>query len=226
MKNRLGRQFEWLIRRCFQERDKNFRTCLVEVKREHNRRRILTSSMTVVAMHAELEREFRESATECVKALADAMEDRPTALLVPQIRKVLCLCSDALSKRKADLDATFQGASASIVAHLSSSEIIAPYRSLSDSFVQLQCENACVELRKKQRELFWSKFLKLHAVLAIVGGVAWGSYSKRAEIAEVWKSLRDSVERPAHDAGESTEKTVPLVAHEVDEHYFDQEITP
>ena len=108
MKNGFGRQFEPLIRRRFQERDRHFSARLVEVKRKHNCRRIRTSSMTVVAMHAELEREFRESATECVKALADAMENRPTALLVPQIRKVLCLCSDALSERKADLDATFQ----------------------------------------------------------------------------------------------------------------------
>ena len=203
MKNGFGRQFESLIRRRFQERDRHFSARLVEVKMKYNGRGILMSSMTVVAMHAELEREFRESATECVKALADAMENRPTALLVPRMCKVLRLCSDALSERKADLDATFQEASARIVASLSNSGITAPYRSLSDSFVQLQCENACVELRMKQRGLFWSKLLKLHAVLVLVVGVAWGSYLERAEIAEVWKSLRDSVED-----------------------YFDQEITP
>ena len=146
MKIEFGRQFESLIRRRFQERDRHFRTRLAKVRREHNRRKVLTSSMTVVAMHAELEREFRKSATECVKALADAMKNRPTALLVPQMRKVLYLCSHALSKRRADLDATFQEASASIVASLRSGGITAPYGSLSDSFVQLQCENAYVEL--------------------------------------------------------------------------------
>ena len=203
MKTEFGRRFESLIRRRFQERDRHFHSRLAKVRREHNRRKVLTSSMTVVAMHAELEREFRKSATECVKVLADAMKNRPTALLVPQMRKVLCLCSHALSKRKADLDATFQEASASIVASLRSSGITAPYRSLSDSFVQLQCENVYVELRTKQRKLFWSKLLKLHAVLVVVVGVAWGSYLERAEIAEVWKSLRDSVED-----------------------YFDQKITP
>ena len=59
-------------------------------------------------------------------------------------------------------------------------------------------------------ELFWLKLnrllklLKLRAVLiVIVAVVAGGSYLERAEIAEVWKSLRDSVED-----------------------YFDQEITP
>ena len=194
MKTGFGRQFESLIRRRFQERDTYFSARLEEVKREHNRRRILTSSMTVVAMHAELKREFRNSATECVKALADAMEHRPTALLVPRKRKVQRLCSDALSKRKADLEATFQGASARIVASLSNSSITAPYRSLNDRFVQLQCENACVELRTKQRELFWAKLLKLRAVLVFVVVVAGGSYLERAEIAEVWKGLRDSVE--------------------------------
>ena len=206
MKNGFEKQFESLIRQRFQVRDRHFRDRLMAVKREHNRRNILTSSMTAVAMHAELEREFMESATECVKTLADAMGNRPTALLVPRKQKVLRLCSDALSERKADLDATFQGASASVVASLRCSGITAPYRSLSDSFVQLQCENAYVELQTKQRELLWSKSLKLRAVLVFVVfvvGVAWGSYSKRAEIAEVWKSLHDSVEG-----------------------YFDQEITP
>ena len=197
MKNGFGRRFESLIRQRFQERDRHFLVHLAEVRRKRDRCGVLASSMTVVDMHTELEREFRESATECVKALADAMENRPTALLVPRKQKVLRLCSDALSERKADLDATFQGESASIVASLRGSGIIAPYRSLSASFVQLHCENACVELQTKQRELFWSKLLKLRAVLVFVvfvAGVAWGSYSKRAEIAEVWKSLRASVE--------------------------------
>ena len=59
-----------------------------------------------------------------------------------------------------------------------------------------------MELRTKQRELFWAKLLKLRAVLVFVVVVAGGSYLERAEIAEVWKGLRDSVEG-----------------------YFDQEIT-
>ena len=197
MKNGFGRQFESLIRQRFQERDRHFSDRLMKVKTEHNRRNVLTSSMTVVAMHAELEREFSESATECVKTLADAMESRPTAWLVPGQRKILRLCFNALSKRKADLDATFQEASGRIVASLRNSSMTAPYCALSDSFVQLQCENAYVELRTRQRELFWSKLMKLRVVLVFavfVVGIAWSSYSKHAEIAEVWKSLRDSVE--------------------------------
>ena len=55
----------------------------------------------------------------------------------------------------------------------------------------------------RKRKLFWSKLLTLHAVVVVVVGVAWSSYLERAEIAEVWKSLRDSIER-----------------------YFDQKITP
>ena len=206
MKTGFGRQFESLIRRRFQERDRHFHARLEKVRREHNRRKVLMSSMTVAAMHAELERAFSESAIECVKTLADAMENRPTVWLVPGQRKILRLCFDALSKRKADLDATFQEASGRIVASLRNSSITAPYCALSDSFVQLQCENAYVELRTKQCDLFWSKLMKLRAVLVFavfVVGVAWGSYSKHAEVAEVWKSLRGSIEG-----------------------YFDQEITP
>lgn len=170
MKTGFGTQFESLIRRRFDERDRYFRDRLAEVRRKHNRRKILTSSMTVVAMHAELEREFKKSATECVNTLASAMETRPTAaLLVPQMRKILCLCSHTLSERKADLDATFQEASGSIVASLRSSGITAPYRSLSDSFVQLQCENAYVELRTKQREVFWLTANRLLKLLKLIG---------------------------------------------------------
>lgn len=209
MKNGLGSLLEPLIGRRFQERDRHFSARLLEVKQEHNRRGSLRSSITVVAMHAELEREFAESATECVRTLAGAMENRPTALLVPRKRKVVRLCSDALLERRAALDATYQGASATIAASLSDS-MTGPHRSLSDSFVQLQCENAWVELRTKQRELFWSKLnrMKLGAwlVAAIVAGV---SYFGRAEIAEVWKSFRDAIEKPAHHVGDSTEKTVP-----------------
>ena len=220
MKNGLGRQFESLIRRRFQERDKHFSARLMKVKDEYNRRGLLSSSMTVVTMHDELEREFKESAAECVKALADAMENRATVLLVPRMRKVLRLYSHALSERKADLDAAFQGASASIVASLLNNAMIAPYRSLSDSFVQLQCQNACVELRTKQRELFWLKLRRLRLVLALVAAVAAAAGAfclERAEIAQLWESLRDSVEKPTHDAGESMERTTRPVVHDLDE---------
>ena len=97
-------------------------------------------------------------------------------------------------------------------------DLTAPYRSLSDSFVQLQFENACVELRTKQRELFWLKlnrmlkllpFLKLRALL-LVAVVAVLSYFGRVEIVEVWTSMRDRVVGPAHDAGENTEKADPI----------------
>ena len=218
MKNGFEGQFESLIRRRFQERDRHFRGRLVEVKQEHSRRGILMSSITVVAMHAELEREFKESATECVKAAVDVMANRPTALLVPRKQKVRSVCSDALSERKAVLEATFQGASASILASSSNTGLTAPYRLLSDSIVQLQFENTCVELRTKQRELFWLKlnrmlkllpFLKLRASL-LVAVVAGLSYWGHVEIVEVWKSVHDRVVGPAHDAGEGTEKAGPI----------------
>ena len=176
MKNGFEGQFESVIRRRFQERNRHFRRRLGEVKQEHNRRGILRSSISVVAMHAELERDFRESATECVKAAVDVMANRPTALLVPRNQKVLRVCSDAMSERKAALEAIFQEALASILASLRNTGLTAPYRSLSDNFVQLQFENACVELRTKQRELFWLKlnrmlkllpFLKLRALLLV-----------------------------------------------------------
>lgn len=213
MKGGLEGRFESLIGQRFQQRDGQFRARLLEVKQEHNRRGILTSSITIAAMHAELEREFERSAAECAKTLAELMESRPTALLVPRKQKVLRLCSDALLARKAALEATCQGASATIAASLSSG-MIAPHRTLSDSFVQLQTENACVELRTKQRELFWSKLkrMKLGAglVLALVTGlVGVMSYLARAELADRWNSFRGDVEQPTQGAGEVPGKAVP-----------------
>ena len=125
MKNGFEGQFVSLIRRRFQERDRHFRGRFVEVKQEHNRRGILRSSITVVAMHAELEQEFKESATEGVKAAVDVMADRPTTLLVPRKQKVRRVCSDALSERKAVLEAIFQETSASILASLSNTGLAA-----------------------------------------------------------------------------------------------------
>ena len=49
----------------------------------------------------------------------------------------------------------------------------APYRSLSDSFVQLQFENAYVELGTKQRELFWLKLNRMLKLLPLLKLRAW-----------------------------------------------------
>ena len=140
MKNSFERQVESLIQQRFRERDRCFDGRLVEVMQEYNGRGILRSSIAVGAMHAELEREFEESASGCVKAAVDAMTSRPTALPLPRKRKVLRVCSDILTRRKAALEAIFQGCTRSILASLSNSGLTAPYRSLSKSFVQLQCE--------------------------------------------------------------------------------------
>ena len=198
MKNGFRSQFERLIRKRFQERDRQFSARLLKVKREHSRWGILTSSTTVGAMYAELEREFKESTTECVEALVDAMENRPTALPDPWKRTILRLCSDALSERRATLDATYQGASAIILASLNNRDMTAPYRSLSDNFVQVQRENAFVELRKKKRELFWLNVRRMRMLLLLAGAVigavvAAASYLGRDKITEMWTSLLDRV---------------------------------
>ena len=85
MKNSFERQVESLIQQRFRERDRCFDGRLVEVMQEYNGRGILRSSIAVGAMHAELEREFEESAAGCVKAAVDAMTSRPTALPLPRV---------------------------------------------------------------------------------------------------------------------------------------------
>ena len=198
VKNGFGNRLEALIRARFGERSRDFSARLLKVKEAHNRRGVLISSMTVVAMHAELQREFRESATECEKALVDTMQSRPTVLLAPRERTILRLCSDALAERRTALDAAYQEATATIVASLSNKAMIAPYRLLSDDFVQLQCENVCVELRTKKRELFWLKVQRTTKLLALVGTVvgvvaAAASLLGGLEVTEIWKSLFDRI---------------------------------
>ena len=213
MKGGLEGRFESLIGQRFQQRDRQLGEHLLGVKREHCRRGILTSSITVAIMDAELEREFEGSAAECAKTLSELMESRPTALLVPRKRKVVRLCSDALLARRVALEATCQAASATIAGSLSSS-MIAPHRTVSESFVQLQTKNACVELQTRQRELFWSKLKRMKPgaglVAALVAGlVAAMSYLGRSEIADVWNSSRGDVEKAAQEAGEGSGKAVP-----------------
>ena len=219
MTHGLELQFWSLVRQRFQERDRGFSARLVEVQQEHNRRRILRSSITVAAMYAELRREFEESAKECVKVAADLMASGPTALLVPRRRRVQSACSRALSERKAAAEEIFQSASASILASLSNRGLTEPYRSLDDSFVQLQCDASRLELQMEHRRLFWLKadrMLKLLPLLKklrtflVVLVVVGLSYFGGLGIVEAWKSLRDSV-APAQDAGESVEKTGVLV---------------
>ena len=107
-------------------------------------------------------------------------------------RTILSLCSDALSERRAALDATYQRESAVILASLTNSAMTAPYRCLGDNFVQLHCENAFVELRTKKRELFWLKVKRMRMLLPLVGGVvAVASYLWRDKIGEMWTGLLD-----------------------------------
>ena len=165
MKNNFKRQFESLIQQRSRERDRKFNARLVEVMQEHNRRGILMSSIAVVAMHRELERELRESADECVRATVDIMTGRPTVLPLPRKRAVVRVCLNMLARRKAALEGIFLSRARNIFASLSNSSFIGPYRSLSEDFVELQRQNARVKLLARHSELFW---LKLNRVQKLV----------------------------------------------------------
>ena len=85
-----------------------------------------------------------------------------------------------------------------ILTSLGDSAMIAPYRCLSDNFVQLHCENALVKLRTKKRELFWLKVKRMRMLLllveaAISAGVAAASHLGSNKIADMWTSLLDRV---------------------------------
>ena len=208
MKSEFESQFESLIQRRFQDRDTRFLACLVKVKQEHNSRGLLMSSSTVVAMHAELEREFKESANECVKAAAELMASQSTASLwASRKQRVQRACADAISKRRGALEGIFNGAVASVLNSLSNGGLTGPHRSLTDKFVELQRQNACMELAAKQREFFWLKakrLLKLWPlVVALVALLAYLG----DEIVGVWEGLRDGNAGPTLDTGELADES-------------------
>ena len=209
MKNGFESQFESLIRPRFQDRDTRFMACLVKVKQEHNSRGLLTSSTTVVAMHAELEREFKESANECVKAAVELMASQSTASFwASRKQRVQRACAEAISKRRGALEGIFHGAAASVLNSLRNSSLTAPYRSLSDSFVELQRKNAFMELTAKRREFFWLKVKRLLKVLPLVAAVlALVSYLGREEIVGVWEGLRDRNAGSTLDTGEPADES-------------------
>ena len=106
------------------------------------------------------------------------------------------------------MEAIFQGRTRSIFASLSNSGLTAPYRLLSDSFFQLQCENASVELRSKHSELFWLKLNRIQKLFpwsklrpwVIVAALA-GVYFGRFEIAEAWKDFHGRIMAVVQDSG-------------------------
>ena len=204
MKNGFEGQYESLIRRRFENRDTRFLECLVKVKQEHNSRGLLMSSHTVVAMHAEMEREFKESADECVRAAVELMASQSTASLwASRKQRVRRACAEAISKRRGALEGIFHGAAASVLNALRNSSLTAPYRSLSDSFVEIQRENAFVELTARQREFFWLKAKRLLKLLPLVAAVlALVSYLGHDEIVGVWERLWDGNAGPTLDTGE------------------------
>ena len=208
MKNGFESQFESLIRTRFQDRDTRFMARLVKVKQEHNSRGLLTSSTTVVAMHAELEREFKESANECVKAAVELMASQSTASLwASRKRRVQRACAEAISKRRGALEGIFDGAAANVLSSLSNSGLTGPYRSLTDRFVELQRENACMELAAKQREFFWLKAKRLLKLLPLVVAlVALLSYLGD-EIVGVWEGLRDRNAGSTIETGEPADES-------------------
>ncbi len=166
--SKFDREFESLLRLRFKEHDKQLLESLVRVKQEHNGRGLLYSSLTVVAMHKEIENELLKSTSKCVLTLTELMQNRSSIKLCPFRRKAEKLCITALSKRKAELDSVCKFNTDSIVNSLENKGMVSEYRALNNEFVQLQFENARVELRSKHREIFWAKLKRMRLGIVLV----------------------------------------------------------
>ena len=78
---------------------------------------------------------------------------------------------------------------------------------MSDSFVELRRENAFVEFRAKQRELFCLKAKRLLKLLPLVAAVlTLDSYLGDDEIVRVWERLWDGNAEQTFDTGEPADE--------------------
>ena len=119
-----------LLRQRIQERNVKLIENFTKEKQRHNSRGILHSSICVTALHKVLESEFKHSAHLIVQTALVTNRNR----ILPISEKVLLAwCTDALTERRRELDSIYESHISGIVAALSNSSFIAPYKRLDET---------------------------------------------------------------------------------------------
>lgn len=135
-------EFARLLRLRFDERNRRLIERFTEEKQRLNVRGLLYSSETVKAMHKVLETEFSESVVTVVATAVDVISKNNS--LVAE-KKLQDLCSEALSKRKDEIEGLFLSNMRHIEQGLQNKAMLQPYMSLGD-FYTLQREEMAIKV--------------------------------------------------------------------------------
>lgn len=133
-----------VLRLRFDERNRRMIERFTEEKQRLNARGLLNSSETVKAMHKVLETELKESAGAVVATALDVMGKQGLLLAKKPLQDY---CSDALSKRKDEIEAQYLSDVRHIEQGLQNKAMLQPYMSLGDFYV-LQREEMLIELSR------------------------------------------------------------------------------
>lgn len=135
-------EFEKLLRRRFDEKNRQMTECFTEEKQRLNARGLLNSSETVKAMHRVLETVLKESVGVVVTTAIDVISKKD--LLVAE-KTLQDLCSDALAQRRDEVEALYLSDVRHITDGLQNKAMLQPYLSLGD-FYLLQREEMLINL--------------------------------------------------------------------------------
>lgn len=134
--------FEQLLRLRFDERNRQAVERFTAAKQQLNARGLLHSSETIREMHRVAEAELRESAAIIVGTAIDLLV-RSKAL--PPENELRTLCSDALAKRKGEVEALYLSQAHHVEQGLTNKTMIQPYKSLNQCYA-LQREEITLSL--------------------------------------------------------------------------------
>ena len=135
-------EFVRLLRLRFDEKNRRLIERFTEEKQRLNARGLLYSSETVKAMHKVLETELSESVGVVVATAVDVISKNDS--LVAE-KKLQDFCSEALSKRKDEIEGLFLSNVRHIEQGLQSNAMLQPYMSLG-GFYTLQREEIVIKV--------------------------------------------------------------------------------
>lgn len=135
-------EFKELLRLRFDERNHQMIKSFTQMKQRFNNRGLLNSSNTIAAIHEVLKSELVESNEAIVTTAFDIIKREN---LIPRTVQIKRVCSDALAKRKEEIERLFSSNVQHIEVGLQNKTMIEPYRSLDD-FYALQHEEMLIKV--------------------------------------------------------------------------------
>ena len=141
-------EFVKLLRLRFDERNRRMIEKFTEEKQRLNARGLLNSSETVKAMHKVVETELIESAGAVVATAVDVIRKKDLLLAEKNLQE---FCSEALSKRKDEIEAQYLSDVRHIEQGLQNKAMLQPYMSLAESY-RVQREEMLISLSSAYKQ--------------------------------------------------------------------------